>query len=480
MKLLISNISALELSEIHLIRAMGEPVEWRFAAKMTRDSRGGSEVEQLASALSGSPVTAFAQGQEGGLSRSGPPATVVGALWRRGDVDVLDIQALGTKVAPDPNPFLPRRRVHRARTMRALLDKFQHVCHASTGVLTELGRITFPDDGHASIVQDGLSDWEFVGHVLDQCNLLRPGAPWLPLTLMGGVSPQSSTSGKWVVTPGCRQAYESWSDVDRRKLHFRDDQGSDGCGRIEFGSISSKGRSPSFPHGIIPAPIYWRQDRKFDDGAWQRWSTIDLPRFTSDGVMIWKIVDRLYNFGQSTIEWESRLWTMPPDAIVPSPIPSVHLRPWIGLGKITGRSPKGYWLQTELPGFESGENAADVRLTTPYSGRDGRKGVHLVPENGTEVEVRWSGRFDASLLFGGNIRSGDANFDSPSLYVEDLFTAQYANVRVPKIGLVAVESSLGMDVKEATKITSSQQLDVKADGADLKMVGGVVYTGRGM
>src|SRR5262249_4735832 len=158
---------------------------------------------------------------------------------------------------------------------------------------------------------------------------------------------------------------------------------------------------PAYPHEVVPTPIYRRRDRLFDDATWQRWSTLDLPRFTSDGKMIWKIEDRLYNFGQPTIEWESWIWTMPPDAIVSSPIPGVRQRPWTGLGKVTGRSAKGCWLQTELNGFAPGENVADVRLTTPFSGRDGRKGVHLVPENGTDIEVRWNGLFGSSLLFGG-------------------------------------------------------------------------------
>jgi hypothetical protein len=196
--------------------------------------------------------------------------------------------------------------------------------------------------------------------------------------------------------------------------------------------------------------------------------------------MVWRIEDHLYQIGRETVGWETKLFSAPPETCVTGPLPASRLRPWLGLGKVLESSSKGPWIKVKLPGFEGGEDEAYVRLTTPFSGSDGRKGLHFVPEQGTEVKVGWSGRFDGSVLLVGNARSDESTFASPSIFLERLYTGQFEDIHVQKVGPVGIDSNLKVNIKKQTSVDSTSQLKIHADGADLKMNGGIVYTGRGM
>jgi hypothetical protein len=294
--------------------------------------------------------------------------------------------------------------------------------------------------------------------------------------LVGGVDDRERTDGRWVIAPGLKDAYQAWGDVPGRTMHFDE---RDGPGQIEFSDFKGFVRVPDFPSGRFPSIVYRRPRRTFDAERWRRWRTEDLPRFTEDATMVWRIEDHLYQIGRDTIGWETRVFAVPPQARVVGPAPPARLRPWMGLGTVEQSSAKGPWIRAKLPGFADGEDVANVRLTTPFSGTDGREGLHFVPAQGTEIKLGWSGRFDNSVLLLGNARSQETTFASPALYLEDTYTSQFKDIDVKRVGQVTVESSLMMGVKEQTRLDSADQLRIHADGADLKMTGGVVYTGRG-
>jgi hypothetical protein len=362
--------------------------------------------------------------------------------------------------------------------MGELIDRFGNVARPVKPLRAELQKITFPDGDRSSIIQDGVSDWRFLFHIFDQCEYLlgRP-ASWLPLTLTGGVDEQARTDRRWLIMPGLRAAYEEWGDVEARKIRFTE---SDGSGQIEFQGVDSGIRTPEFPDGMYPAVIYRRPKRTFESDAWKTWRTQDMPRFSDSGAMIWRVDDHLYQIGRETIGWETKLFAVPQETRVVGPLGPSRLRPWVGLGKVEEYSSKGPWLRAKLPGFLDGEDITWFRLKAPFSGKDGRKGLHFVPEKGTEIELAWSGRFDNSVLLGGNARSDEATFDSPSIYLERLYTGQFEDIHVKKIGQTVVDSDLKVAIKQQTRVDSTSQLKIHADGADLKMTSGIVYTGRGM
>jgi hypothetical protein len=469
----------LNVAQLHLTRALGEPVQWRFVAEVLRDTRGGKDPDRLARLLLRGPARIKASWVNSGSIPLSPEATVVGAHWlAEGGVDFVDIEARTTAPEPSPNPFLPRRRVHRVRNMNELLERLANIAKPINPLAAELQRVTFPDADKSSIIQDGVSDWQFFFHALDQCQFLVANPPgWLPLTLVGGVDQKARTDRKWIVTAGRRAAYEEWGDVDARKIHFQD---QDGPGQVEFQRVNSCIRAPEFPDGTYPAVLYRRPRRTFSPDRWQSWRTQDMPRFSEDGAMVWRIEDHLYQIGRDTIGWETRLFTVPPETRIVGPLLPSRLRPWSGLGKVVETSAKGPWIRAKLTGFLEGEDVAWIRLTTPFSGKDGCKGLHFVPEQGTEVELGWSGRFDQAVLLTGNARSDETTFPSPSIYLERLYTGQFEDIHVNRIGQILVDSSLMVDIKQQTRVDSSNQLKIHADGADLKMTGGIVYTGRGM
>jgi hypothetical protein len=224
--------------------------------------------------------------------------------------------------------------------------------------------------------------------------------------------------------------------------------------------------------------VDWRPNRRFEPSRWKEWRTSDLPSFTRDGEMIWRIDDRLVAAAVD-LEWKTATYSVPSDVRIVGPENGTPPRPWVGLGKVETTSKKGPWIKVRLPGFETGNDIVEARLGTPFSGKDGCKGLHYVPEEGTEVLLSWTGRFDQSLIVVGNARSKEAQFPSPSVYLEDLHTAQFADISVKKIGETTVDSSLSVRVKQQTDVRSARPFEVRADGADLRMAGGVVYTGRG-
>lgn len=488
------------VSEVYLTRALGQALRWRFVVALRPEAWGEQErvlVQRIGTLLVGEPCKVRASWRNGQTVELGSEATVVGASRepaasttdrpgaafgqqdRTTAVHYIEIDADGTFVEPRPDPFLPRRRVHKVKNMKELLDRLNHVAQPLGALLTELERIEFPDGENASIVQDGVSDWLFVFHIFDQCQWLSsPDARWLPLTLVGGADVAKGTLGRWVATPGLKSAYEQWGTVAERTIRYDDSSERDGQADLQFGRLPYTDRVPEFPGGDIPCVIDRRPERTFDAGRWKTWRTMDLPRFAENGAMVWRIEDRLFA-GATSLGWESRTYTVPAEARIVGPERPGRLRPWTGLGRVEKTSPEGPWVTVRLPGFEDNEDLVNVRIGTPYSGSNGQRGLHMVPEEGTEVLLAWSGRFDQSIVLVGNARSEAAEHPSPSTYLEAEHTAQYSDIHVVKVGDTIVDSKFDFSVKQRTDINSAQQLQVKADGADLKMSSGIVHTGRG-
>jgi hypothetical protein len=468
----------LPAAEVSLIRTLAEPVRWRFVVDVSAESWTGLQAERLRKALLTDRCRIVARFRGG--PPIGPEATVVGARRvPRESVDYVEIEAEATMVG-SPDPFLPRRRVHRVKNLSELFDRFEHVARPVKPLRAKLQAITFPDKEHTSIVQDGISDWAFLFHVFDQARFLAGAPTWLPLALVGSVDESAGTAGTWIVTPGNFDAYAEWNAVAGRTIRFENGRDRDGEPKHEYGSVQARGRDPGYPAATYPVAIEWRPRRKFDAGKWDAWRTADLPRFTTEQGFVVRIEDTLAVKGDEDVWWESRVFAAPPATQMIGPELPTRLQPWLGLGTVDETSASGPWIKVKLPGFEKGDDIIDVRIGTPYSGKNGKRGMHWVPEKGTELMVAWTGRFDQSIVSTENVRSAAAEYVSPSTYLELEHIAHYADVHVKKVGDVTVESNLKMAVKQQTQVDSSQQLRVKADGADLKMSGGTVYTGRGM
>jgi hypothetical protein len=477
----------LDLNDAFLVRELGAPVQWHFISELKRGDYGGAQESDFVRLILRSGVDVRAVLQPGGvvicpaarvigMNRPGQ-ATLAQIDWS-GYVGRLDIHAESTAPAPSTvDPFIPRRRVHKAKNLLELLDQFKHIAEPIQRVRNELGRISFADKEKTSIIQDSISDWLFFGHILDQCRFLVGDASWLPLTLVGSVDEGAKTAGKWVITSAARAAFVRWNELARRKISF---DAKDGPERVQFGQIGGFCRVPDFPGAQFPTVGIGRPWRRFDAERWRAWRTQDVPRFTSDGDFVWRIQDRISRSDQEDIGWETFVFAVPPETVVTGPFQPTALRPWVGTGAVNKSSREEEpWIQVELEGFENGSNLAHVRLSTPFSGTDGKRGLHFVPKERTKVELCWTGRFGASVVLIGNTRWDASEFEAPSIFLEETHRAQYEKVHVQQIGEVSVDSDLAISVKQGTSVRSEQPLKVHANGADLHMNGGVVRTGRG-
>ena len=132
----------------------------------------------------------------------------------------------------------------------------------------------------------------------------------------------------------------------------------------------------------------------------------------------------------------------------------------------------------KLPGFEVGADELDVRLTTSYSGMDGKKGVHLVPERGTRVLAFWSGRYGDSAFCLANVRGEPVDLDSPSLWLEKASRVHVEDVDIQHVGLVRVASDVTVELDRSSRIGGRRPLELDVDGAQVRLSGGIFHTGK--
>ncbi|MFN7916975.1 MAG: hypothetical protein U0Q55_16650 [Vicinamibacterales bacterium] len=469
---------------MHLHRELGRPVRWRFLVAARSESMSGTAPAQVRAALLAGPCQVSAQWTGAGGGELAPAALVTGARRvTQGLIEYLEIEAESTSVG-NPDPFVPRRRVHKVQNLADLLDRFAHVAQPVKALKPQLEGVRFVDGAHHSIVQDGMSDWQFVHHVMEQAELITGRAPsWLPLVVVGSVDEAQGTDGKWIITPGSRKAYEEWGAVSSRLVEFDDSPDRDGEQRFDFGMARGHRPVPAYPHGTYPVAVEWRPRRAFDSGRWGVWRKQDLPRFTTpERAMVWKIEDRLYSKGDEALAWETWVHAGPPQMENAPPLPVDRYPTWNSLGLVEESTRMGPWIKVKLAGFESGSDVLEVRLGTLYSGKTGKRGFHLPPEVKTEVLLGWNGRFDQSIVSLANVRSQETDIKSLSLYLESKYRIRTSEVWAKTGGqlTVIVDDLLEVQVEEKTNVTSGKPLQIKADGAEIRMKNGTVYTGKGL
>jgi hypothetical protein len=472
-----ANSMSLSARQVFLRRSLGNPVEWRCAVDLSLEL--GDQATDLAGALAAGPVRATPRwkGSGGGSEALGPSGVVVHAEAVGETAASLELVALITE--PQENPFVPRRRVHRVKTLRELVERLDKVAVPITALKNVFGEIAFADGADACIVQDGLSDWSFLGLVLAQINLYID-KEWLPPILLGSLDEDGGTVGRWTVTVGSKAAADCLGLIERRTLRFDGDQ--DNYRRVLFGSIDRGERVPGFAAGIYPEAVHRFPMRVFTSDRWKAWRKRDLPLFMPEGQeFVHAIEDRLYPLArEGDIGWETRIHVLPSDAKLAGPVSLPAVRPWVGYGSVKEYSAEGPWISLLLEGFEEDENVLRVRLTTPYSGKNGTRGQHFVPEKGTRLAVGWSGRFGDTIVALHNIREKPAEYASPSLWLEGASTWRFDEpLHVTEIAKVSVDSAVNVAVNETTRVDSDGEMFLTGDGADVKLTGSRVRTGRG-
>jgi hypothetical protein len=471
--------SRLSAREVVLERALGQPVTWRFVVRVTHDD---AFLAFLVALLESGQVKANAVWNDSPL---GSEAVIVHAQWSEELAHHLVLEAHATSLgpapspAPDPDPFTPRWRVHDGVSdLLKLAQRFAHVAALPNWVKTPMQKVKLAPGDFTSVVQDGLSDWAFFSHLLDHYGMLGQDAAMKPLVLTGSVE---EAAGEWLVTYGSKAAYAAMNDVSNRHMTFED-------GSLESPTFAHALRETGpwrseLPSGsVLPLTRRVRRCRPFTADAWSAWSARDLPLFTKDDErFVYRIVDRLWpgDTSDELLEWTTQYDPLPEGAVVAGPQPPLSIRTWTRIAEVTEVQPKGPWIKAKLEGFESNANIVQARLNSSYSGTNGKRGLHLVPEPGTKVVLTWTGRVHEPLLVLGNVREEETEHAAPSLWLEALATKQYADVLVKEIGKTTVESDLELEIQKATTMKSTGALKVTAeDTADIVSTGALKLEGK--
>ncbi len=477
-----------DASEVVLERGLSQPVVWRVLLSLRQDD---ARLASLVDCFEGGQVTLKVLWDEAPL---GPEGVAIGAYWSRDVAEHLVVEAHCTALkpapspAPDPDPFTPRWRVHHdARNLLKLAQKLKHVAVVPTWVQRSLEKIEFAPGDFTSVVQDGLSDWEFLLHILHQYGVLGADAALKPPVLTGSVE---EAPGQWLVTWGSKAAYEKLNDISNREIDFTESDETKpehGYESFLFGlEPFSQGRDAS-RCGLVAVSGHLRRKRKFSTAVWSEWTGRDLPLFTKEKQrFVYRVTDRLC-FAQGAaststearISWSTRMEVLPEGGVVAGPRADLNFRPWFRIGTVAEVTPNGPWIKVQLEGFEADYDCVQARLQSPYVGTDGKKGLHFVPEPETKVCLSWSGRVHEPVLVVGNVREEESEHPAPSVWIESLMTEQFADILVKEVGEATVESPLVLSVQKETTVTATGALKILGeDTFDMESAKAFKLTGK--
>jgi hypothetical protein len=464
--------------ECVLHRTLGKPVRWEIVAVTPHDR---PQLRQFAEALEAGPVAVRPAWRHAGETILGQPAVITEAAWLPGAADSLRLAAQGTdfdssEVGAQPAPLVPRHRVHHVDNLLRLVRRLSHVARVTNAVAQRLERIRFPEGERTSLIQDGVSDWDFLHEVLRQYAALETEAPLRTLLCTGSVDERARSAGHWLVTWGDEEAYRAFPDVEGRDIAWRLDDGRE---QVSFGEprTPESDAGPALRGAVVSRT---RVDRPFDAGSWESWRTRDLPLFTPGERFVCSISDRFYRTNTAhLLGWSSCIRTRPASAPSVGIANRPRVRPWLGLGKVVEAPPAGPWVIARLPAFEGKEGAdlVHARLLTPSAGSRGDSGLHLVPKENTHVLLAWSGWFRDPVIVLGNVRKGAARFPAPSLELDEMARLFLQALEFEHVGRTHIASDLSIAVDGEAELASAKAQRLGGDGATVELRKGEVHTG---
>ncbi len=364
----------------------------------------------------------------------------------------------------------PRRRVLRAVNLAELFGYLDHVAKLSTAVHNHFAMLRFDDADAQLFIQDGLSDLQLLRALVAQLPLIEPDSRWHRLALVSGSDAAAGTAGRWVLEFADKRALAALGAVDSRTVGEPDGRGT----RIEF-STANAHSDQRLTYGGVPTVRETWLSRPFTPELWQEWTERDLPLFLgAPGHLVVSVEDRLTDGGGGEISWSSTLELLPTGTFLCMP-PTAPL--WhefhTDRAEVLDAAPDQHHVRVRLAGFEPEDDGdwLDAIVTSPYTGPDGRGGLHLVPHRGTTVQVAWSGRLGEPVVMGDGVRRQPPRLAAPSLELTDAVRAKLAAVHLLSIGALEVDGDMIARMKGV--------LGVSAGDAILTMQDGMFRTARG-
>lgn len=463
----------LAVDELTFERTVGSAVRLSLVADVQH-----TEDVKLAEMLQTGPVTVKVAWDGSGINVKDrqvvPASTIVAARWTEGDTRKVEIEALHTQLrAPADDLLTPKWRVHRKDSLGALIRAFPDVARMTEGVAYQLDQIKLPLAEHACIVQAGISDWELVNEALRRYRLHRPDAKAKNILLTGSVDERGGACGGWIATFTDRDAYEEQNDIAQRVIRTPSDVTDV---TYAFGSLRASDLCLGTPLGRMMEVV--RSYLNSSMSEWTSWRSRDLPLFTEETRMVWRVRDRLIQTGDN-LEWRTAVHVVPDGSAVPAPSRPRRVESWTGIGTVKDASPAGPWATVTLPEpFAKGENEIDARLTTIYAGADGKTGLHLVPEKDSLVLLHWPGGFSDPVLLLGNVRTEAAKIEAPSLSLEKALALSLQEVTVQTVGAITAESAVDVSVEKTTSLKSKGSIKIVGEQAKAEFSGARFNVGQ--
>ncbi|WEK34631.1 MAG: hypothetical protein P0Y53_19260 [Candidatus Pseudobacter hemicellulosilyticus] len=356
--------------------------------------------------------------------------------------------------------FVPRRRILKADDLKQLLrDNFAEMITWEKAVGNHLSGVKFPDKKKTNHIQNGISDWEMLHQLINSYN---HAAEVKDALILSGDAADTKYQLVWA------------QDSKYRELFLQKNRGIDKHPQNGLTPKLQFGRSKSKPlllqEGNLQAMhvSYNMEHGDLQAAFWDSWREKSLPLYYNDH-MVYELTDRVQNTGGNDfLEWNSFLHVLPDNQLLKLPgLPPAAL--WACNGKVTGRKPTSEWIEVTLDKFEAGSNELDVRISTPYSGKDQQGGLHLVPEMNSEVLVVKQPNWQSPVVLLGNIRNREARVKAPYWQLEDPLTWHFKDV---SFTLNALKAEASEDLFFRSKnhtITSSEEITLKTKGVTAKM-----------
>ncbi len=402
----------------------------------------------------------------------------------------------------DPGPFHPCKKVLRgAGNMLQLFRKyFSDLVHFDSTVEYALEQIQFPDGDKTNIIQFQETDVEMLYKAVYWYNCMAGKKNSL---IISGSPEVSKFQLAWLQPEKCTDlSFPTSRKIDDKVVSKWNAQL-----KIGFQEMAP----PRLYKQALPAQniCYEIQRGSFTIGEWNDWKKIDVPSYYKEQ-FVYETDDTFYDARGESVNWISRIATLPRKEDLE--VAAHSLTQWSGIGKVTTRTPSGYWMEIELPDFDGGHTTMDVRVTTAYNGHKGDAGFHLVPEQDTEVHVHKPSDWLQPVLLLSNVRSQNVVGAAPYWKLEDPFicdfTSWYVNLNdmattaqenismntldVIIAGLtgqantlsVGAKSSVFIADKEFTVVSTTTTVsgdkmltggDTYIDGGDTTITGGKVY-----
>jgi hypothetical protein len=433
-------------------RELGGSVRWQIGIAVPADR--DAFCRRLADLLQVGPATLSLLCQNKALGPAGFVTLVQGCQIKKAS---LCIEAVGTPYPTDAVET-PRRRARQPATLCDLFEDFTHLAaipstveHALQGV--SLGK-------HPCVIQDGWPDAEFLQMLLGEC--------WR----LGQLRLLVSNSGtRWYAGWRNEADYRKVHDIKPRTLTLPTGSREQVPDFAAFAGVEQfPFEQPTFACGcrVYNHPVIAHKDSE----AWMSvdpWLQREMPLFL-DGKFVRRIVDEFERVNeQGDYTWRSLVDLLAAPTL-PAPRPSCLGMPWVGTAVVQKVSTKNPWATVKLDGFEADYDTIDARISTPYSGADGKTGWHLLPGKRTKVLVAWPGRFDAPAVLLGNARLQLPKTKSPSLLLTEQLTVHLAGV--------AAETDVAIHATGQMNLKSDKPLRLTGEKAAAELSGQALHVGK--